>query len=63
MTETKIARKKKPEWDDPGRSALFMETAERIQADDAEERFKEAMKRIAKAKRLQTKSKKQLNGL
>jgi hypothetical protein len=41
-----MGRKKKPEPDDPERSARFIETAERIQAEDAEERFKEAMKRI-----------------
>ena len=58
-----MARKKKPEWDDPERSELFIETAGRIQADDAEERFEEAMKRIARAKRAQTKSEKQLKGL
>ena len=42
----KVGRKKKVEYDDPERSARFIETAERIQADDAEERFKEAMKQI-----------------
>ena len=49
-----MGRKKKPEWDDPERSARFIETAERIRADDAEERFEEAMKRIAGAKRKKT---------
>jgi len=46
-----MGRKKKVEYDDPERSARFIETAERIQADDAEERFEEVMKKIAKAKR------------
>ncbi|MBI4965916.1 MAG: hypothetical protein HY913_21740 [Desulfomonile tiedjei] len=41
-----MGRKKKPEPDDLERSARFIETAERIQAEDAEERFEEAMKRI-----------------
>jgi hypothetical protein len=46
-----MGRKKKVEPDDPERSARFIETAERIQAEDAEERFEEAMKRIlSKAK-------------
>ncbi len=44
-----MGRKKKVEYDDPERSARFIETAERIQADDAEEKFEEAMKKIAKA--------------
>lgn len=46
-----MGRKKKPEWDDPEQSARFIELAEQIQADDAEERFEEAMKRIAQVKR------------
>jgi hypothetical protein len=37
---------KRLEYDDPEQSARFIETAERIQADDAEERFEDAMKRI-----------------
>ena len=41
-----MGRKKKPEWDDPEQSARFIELAEQIQADDAEERFEEAMKRV-----------------
>lgn len=45
-----MGRKKKVEPDDPERSARFIETAERIQADDAEERFEEAMKRILSSK-------------
>ncbi len=44
-----MGRKKKPESDDPERSARFIETAQRIQAEDAEERFEEAMKKIAAA--------------
>jgi hypothetical protein len=47
-----MGRKKKVEQDDPERSARFIEMAERIQADDAKERFEEAMKKIAKAKRV-----------
>jgi len=46
-----MGRKKKVEPDDPERSARFIETAERIQADDAEEKFEEAMKRILSKKR------------
>jgi hypothetical protein len=46
--------KKKIEPDDPERSARFIETAERIQAEDAEERFEKAMKRIVAAKRPKT---------
>ncbi len=49
-----MGRKKKVEWDDPERSARFIETAKQIQADDAKDRFEEAMKRIAKAKRHKT---------
>ena len=49
-----MGRKKKPIRDDPERYARFVELAERIQADDAEERFEEAMKKIAKAKRPKT---------
>ncbi len=41
-----MGRKKKPKPDDPERSARFIETAERIQAEDAEQRFEEAMRRI-----------------
>lgn len=48
---------KKLEYDDPEQSARFIETAEQIQAEDAEERFEEAMKRIAKAKRRGSKNK------
>jgi hypothetical protein len=42
---------KKQEYDDPEQSARFIETAERIQAEDAEERFEEAVKRILAPKR------------
>jgi hypothetical protein len=42
---------KKRTPDDPEQSARFIEMAESIQADDAEERFEEAMRRIAQAKR------------
>jgi hypothetical protein len=41
-----MGRRKKPEPDDPERSARFIEMAEKIQVEDAEERFEEAMKRI-----------------
>ena len=41
-----MGRKKKVEPDDPERSARFIETAERIQAEDAEERFEEAIRKI-----------------
>ena len=51
-----MGRKKKAEPDDPERSARFIETAERIQADDAKERFEEAMKRILSVKRRKTES-------
>jgi len=46
-----MGRKKKPQPDDPERSARFMEVAEEIQAEDAEEKFEEAMKRIAGSRR------------
>lgn len=46
-----MGRKKKPKPEDPERSAAFVEMAEQIQAEDADERFEEAMKRILKAKR------------
>lgn len=46
-----MGRKKKAKWDDPEQSARFIELAEEIQADDAEQRFEEAMKRILSAKR------------
>jgi hypothetical protein len=49
-----MGRKKKPEWDDPEQSARFIELAEQIQAEDAEERFEEAMKRIITAKSSKT---------
>jgi|WetSurMetagenome_2_1015567.scaffolds.fasta_scaffold1490031_1 hypothetical protein len=45
-----MGRKKKDELDDPERSARFIETAEWIQAEDAEEGFEEAMKRILKSR-------------
>jgi hypothetical protein len=49
-----MGRKKKVEPDDPERSARFIELAERIQDEDAKERFEEAMKKIAKAKRIES---------
>jgi hypothetical protein len=51
-----MGRKKKVEPDNPERSARFIETAERIQADDAEERFEEAMKRMASGKKPKSES-------
>jgi hypothetical protein len=53
-----MGRKRNVPPDDPERSARFIETAERIQAEDAEERFEEGVKRIAKAKRQQPEAKK-----
>jgi hypothetical protein len=41
-----MGRKKKPKPDDPEQYARFKEVAERIQAEDADEKFEEAMKRI-----------------
>ena len=45
-----MGRKKKPIPDDPEQYARFVETAERIQAQGTREWFKEAVKRILKAK-------------
>jgi hypothetical protein len=45
-----MGRKKKPKPQDPEQYAAFVELAERIQTEDADERFKEAIKKIAKAK-------------
>ena len=42
-----MGRKKKPVPDDPEQYAQFVETAERIQDENAGERFEEAMKHIA----------------
>jgi hypothetical protein len=41
-----MGRKKKPIPDDPKEYARFKETAERIQDENAEEKFNEAMERI-----------------
>jgi hypothetical protein len=41
-----MGRKKKPPPDDPEWSAKFIEVAEEISEEGAEERFEEAMKRI-----------------
>jgi hypothetical protein len=46
-----MPEKKKQEYDDPEQSARFVELANKIQAEDAEERFEEAMKKVAQAKR------------
>ena len=43
--------RKKSEPDDPERSARFIEIAEQIQAEDAEERFEEAMKCILRTRK------------
>lgn len=45
-----MEEEKRFEPDDPEQSARFIETATLIQADDAAERFEEAMRRIAAAK-------------
>jgi hypothetical protein len=45
------AKKIKPKPDDKEQSALFIETAEQIQSDNAKEAFDEAMNKIAKKKR------------
>ena len=40
--------KQKVEWDNPEQSARFIEMAQNLDTyDDAEERFKEAMRRVA----------------
>ena len=49
-----MGRKKKYEPDDPEQSERFIELAKKVGADDSKEPFKEAMKRIAKAKRHRT---------
>lgn len=41
-----MGRKKKVEPDDKEQYARFVETAERMQSDDATEKFKETLKRI-----------------
>jgi len=46
-----MEKEKKFEPDNPEQSAQFIEIAERIQEEGAEERFEEAMKQIAKVKR------------
>jgi hypothetical protein len=46
-----MGRKKKPEPDDPERSARFIKMAEEIQTEDAEERFDEALKQILSVRR------------
>jgi len=43
---------KKQEYDDPEQSARFIEMAEDLLEDDAEEKLEEIMKRIAAAKRI-----------
>jgi len=47
--ERKMEENKKFEPDDPEQSARFIELAEQILGEDAEERLDEAMKRIAVA--------------
>jgi len=46
-----MEKEKKFEPDNPEQSAQFIEIAERIQEEGAEERFEEAMKRVLTAKR------------
>jgi hypothetical protein len=46
-----MGRKKKVEWDDPEQSAKFIEFAKQIETEDTKDKFEEAMKKIAKAKR------------
>ena len=49
-----MGKKKKYEPDDPEQSERFIELAKEVGADDSKEPFKEAMKRIAKARRHET---------
>ena len=44
-------KKKRPNQTTSERSARFIEMAKQIQAEDAEKRFEEAMKRISQAKK------------
>jgi hypothetical protein len=46
-----MARKKKPEPDDPEQSARFIELGERIAGENSEKLFKEAFDKIAKVKK------------
>lgn len=46
-----MTEEKKPKMDDEEQSARFIELAEQIQAEDAEERFDEAMKRVWSTKK------------
>ncbi|MGO9374871.1 MAG: hypothetical protein ACLQBD_22625 [Syntrophobacteraceae bacterium] len=47
-----MARKKKPEPDDPEQSAKFIEAAQKIElVENPKEAFEEALKEIGKAKR------------
>ncbi len=50
-----MEEKKKLEPDDPEQSARFIKLAEQIQAEDAEERFEEAMKLIITKKHVAAK--------
>ncbi|MGO9530767.1 MAG: hypothetical protein ACLP3B_06255 [Syntrophobacteraceae bacterium] len=45
-----MGKKKKIESDDPEQFARFVEVAEEIKADDADERFEEAFGKIIQAK-------------
>lgn len=49
--------KKKLKSDDPEQSARFIETAERIKADDDKERFSKAVKQIVSARKPSSKDK------
>ena len=45
-----MGRNKKPKPDDPEQFARFAEVAEKIKADDADEKFEEAFGKIIKAR-------------
>lgn len=46
------AKKSKPKPDDKEQSVRFIETAEQVQSDNANEAFEEAINKIAKKKRI-----------
>lgn len=57
-----MGKKKKPKPDDPEQFARFVEVAEKIKADDADERFEEAFGKIIHAKpKKRTKVSKKIN--
>ncbi len=49
--QDKTEIEKRLEYDDPEQSARFIDTAERLLDDDAEEKFDEAIKRILSPKK------------